>query len=207
MLEKNVLRTMYSLRADDIVPVMEELPELLKNLGFKQLTDTNATSLRGDNVVMFFCAKNSHFCYGIIDNVTSGGTINFVHANREPSEEEEYDGYDSHYMAPKHFGKYLYKVISETRLVNDENLKNAGFRPLSEASPSEMPLGCLVLLHHKESHITFPVIVRVLSHDFEGDHRLLYWRQSGIVVGQWDTGVIMDHVNHSFSEYEYLVLS
>ena len=207
MLEKNVLRTMYSLRADDIVPVMEELPELLKNLGFKQLTETNATSLHNGNVVLFFNCKSNIFSSGIIDNVTSGHTINFVHAQHELSEAEEYHGYGSDHMDSNHFGKYLYKVISETRFANDENLKNAGFRPLSEASPSEMPLGCLVLLHSKGSHFTFPVIVRGLSHKFEGDHRLLYWRQSGIVVGQWDTGVIMDHVNHSFSEYEYLVLS
>ena len=183
----------------NIFPVLDELPQVLRACGFKQLTNEAAAELREKSVVMLFnISKNTISTY-VIHKVIPNTRLDFTH-DRPISADAEMHGYEAK-LPSASFHNYLYKVIAEKPIHNSADAGNAGFRPLSEVHSGEMRPGNVVLLRVKRTEYITLAIVRVLKM-CNGDQRLLYWTQCPHVVGEWISKAFIGN----FDRYEYLVL-
>lgn len=212
-MKENVLSVhLKHIEANDVVPNVAELNEVLPMKGFRPLTEASPTTLPVGSVVAIYNLQKHTMLFGVVWEHTYAG-FNYLPGgelkNITPNDE------DLEHMRKKYdYESRLYKVITHLPVVDGKPqlelflnaIEEAGFRSLNEASPEDLPAGCLAFLYDANSYSLAPVIVRVLSMQFEGDHRFLYWYQSAITAGTWHSGVIMDKLN-SFKNYSYLVVS
>lgn len=196
---------------DDLKPNVAKLAEFLTERGFLPLTKENAQKdlpigslaliYNSQNHTMFFALVQKHVFW---NNQYMG--IGFLPSGKLTTSTTEKE--------MKHLSDFkglVFKPIAHLDVVNGipqvddlpNLLKGIGFKPLTEAFPEEMLSGSLVFLYEKSGKL-IPVIVRELSHLFEGDHRLLFWKQNAIVAGNWDEAVIMGHLT-PFNNYAYYV--
>ena len=195
----------------EVRPFLDTLTERLTRAGFKQLTEEAATKMRPGYVVMFYNIPNNTSAIYIIGAITAS-SISFRH-EKEPAKdpcvtapdlEATCHGYVGFRMTSSLYKDYMYMVLAAKPIIGEELVKNANFLPLSDAAPTDIPLGSFVLLRDQSGTIT-PVITRVLSRHIENDHRFLFWKQSPHVNGEWQSGVLMHHCT-PLSNYDYLIL-
>lgn len=200
----------------ELHPFLDTLTERLTRAGFKQLTEEAATEILHDYVVVLYKKSTKSFSAYIIDMVSASG-ISFRHKKDQtgkvdpcvtaPDLEAVCHGYVDFHMQHHHYDDYLYKVISTAPIIGEKLVKNAGFLPLSKATPTDIPRGSVVLLRDQDGTIT-TVIARELSDKFENDPRFLFWKHSPIVRskdGEWQSDVLMGH-RTPHSKYHYLLV-
>jgi hypothetical protein len=183
----------------------------LKQMGFKPLTRKAAKTLVGKQVI--FGTPNTcgyKLFVRTIAKVDKKTGMEFEHKPvpvRQLSEAAKFDsGLQHDILCVTAYQKHLYLVISDKPITTSEGAKTAGFKQLSEVSPSDLPLGTLVLIRNKNNGTIFPAIVRVMGKSTDEDLVLLYWSLSSIVAGQWQTDRMVNNKNQ-FRQYEILVLS
>lgn len=193
---------------ENLKPDVSKLTDILLEKGFRPLTKESSQELPIGSLILIHDGKNS--------------TISFVLIQQHVFWNNEYLGFRHSFKlqtpdsinATKTFCDFkqkFFKVIGQVSVIDGtaqvqdlpDVLKGIGFKPLAEATPEDLSTGDLVFLYTKNGSIT-PIIIRVLSHQFPGDHRLLFWKQSSIVAGDWEDAVIMEHLT-PFEKYEYFV--
>lgn len=196
-MKEKILRIHFN----DVEPNVAEMAEILPEAGFRPLTDATPSTLPdGAVVVIYNNISNTLSPLFIIGRHLRNGFsyMLFNDLNNSPALEYLDD-----------FRGKFYKVLFQLPVVDSQPqleslpqaIQNAGFCPLNKATPEDLPEGAVALLY-ADSKVLIPVIVRVLS---TSNKKLLYLHQ-GIVVGDWHSNVIMDHLN-PFDNYLYKVIS
>lgn len=202
MSNKNILKIQFITPEPE--PNIAEMTEVLLKKGFRPLIDSTPADLPPGAVLLIYnCTKHTLFSIVVNEQNLRGFSYMFFNAlNADPDIVQM----DKEY----HFKNWYYKVLMQLPEVTanpaEEVLQKlfaeVGFKNLSEATPEDLPQGCIALI--SDSHCRFnPVIVRVLS---MSNRRLLYLRQSAQVAGDWESDVIMDHRN-PLRNFSYLVIS
>lgn len=197
MSNKNILTIQFE-------PNIDEMTHILRKRGFRPLIDSTPADLPPGAVLLIYnCTQHTLFSIVVNEHNLRGFSYMFFNAlNADPDIVQMSKVY--------HFKNWYYKVLMQLPEVTanpaEEVLQKlfaeVGFKNLSEATPEDLPQGCIALI--SDSHCRFnPVIVRVLS---MSNRRLLYLRQSAQVAGDWESDVIMDHRN-PLRNFSYLVIS
>ena len=197
MSNKNILKIQFE-------PNIDEMTNVLLKKGFRPLIDSTPADLPPGAVLLIYnCTKHTLFSIMVNEQNLRGFSYMFFNAlNADPDIVQM----DKEY----HFKNWYYKILMQLPEVTanpDEKLlqklfAEVGFKNLSEATPEDLPQGCIALI--SDSHCRFnPIIVRTLS---MSNRRLLYLRQSAQVAGDWESDVIMDHQN-PLRDFSYLVIS
>lgn len=183
-----------------------ELTEIVSKAGFRQMTDATPANLPVGSVVAIYNTRNQTFFFGVVREYYLDGSFGYIpfsqlkDAEPEMGDMEKYD-----------FKDHMYNVYMQVAVIDnhpqaevlEKEVQKAGFRPLAEATPEDLPDGCVTMLYSCISNTIGVVIVRTLS---MSNKRFLFWNQSAIVAGDWHSNVIMDELN-PFENYQYLVIS
>jgi len=206
-MKENILRLHFNdVEPKDFELNVDELDEILPQVGFRPLTEVTPDTLPVGSVLLIYNFRNHTMSPVVICEYHHLGFSYIDFSDLNDVEPNRYDLYQK-----CGFKDLLYKVFIQLTVI-DTNvqanllpkvIEEAGFKPLDEATPEDLPSGAVVLLYAAKSGLLTPLIVRVLS---MSNKRFLYWRQSPIVAGDWDTAVIMDDLK-SFKNYSYLVIS
>lgn len=185
-------------------PTIADMAEILPKKGFRRLSDSTPADLPPGAVVLIYnYTKHTIASIVICEHDYQGFSFMFFNAlNHDPDTEHMNKDYD--------FKNWYYKVLMNLPEVTpnpgEELLRKLfaeiGFKNLDEATPVDLPQGCIALISNFSCRFT-PVIIRVLS---TSNRRLLYLRQSAQVAGDWESDVIMDHRN-PLRNFSYLVIS
>lgn len=197
MSNKNILKVHFE-------PHIADMAEILPKKGFRRLSDSTPTDLPPGAVLLIYnSTKQTISAIVVCDHDYRGFSYMFFNAlNHNPDIEHMSKAYD--------FKNWYYKVLLNLPEVTPnpgEKLlqrlfEEIGFKNLAEATPEDLPQGCIALISDSSCRFT-PVIIRVLS---KSNGRLLYLRQSAQVAGDWESDVIMNHQN-PFENLQYLVIS
>jgi len=185
-------------------PNIAEMAEILSNSGFRSLSNATVDNLPIGAVVLLYNSHNHALLPIVICQHYFRGFsyMLFEDLNNDP------DIYNLDCI--RDFEKFMYKVIFQlpgadpnpTKEFLNKAFADLGFKPLNEATPENLPQGCIALITRNNSTLC-PVIVRTLSME---NRRFLYIGQNHITVGNWHSNVIMDHLN-PFKNFSYLVIS
>ena len=185
-------------------PNIAEMTDVLSNSGFRPLTGATVENLPIGAVVLLYNSKNHALLPIVICQHYFRGFsyMLFEDMNNDP------DIYNLDSV--RDFEKFMYRVIFQLPEANlnpgkeiiSRAFADLGFKSLKEATPDNLPQGCIALITHNDITLC-PVIVRVLSVE---NRRFLYIAQSPIVVGSWHSNVILDELN-PFKNFSYLVIS
>lgn len=199
MSNKNILTIQFTPE-----PNITEMTEVLLKKGFRKLSDSTPADLPPGAVLLIYNSiKHTITSIVVCEHDYQGFNYMFFNAlNHDPDIEYMNKAYD--------FKNWYYKVLMnlpEVTPTPDEELlrklfAEVGFKNLDEATPEDLPQGCIALISESRCRFT-SVIVRVLS---MSNKRLLYLRQSAQVAGEWESDVIMDHRN-PLRNFSYLVIS
>jgi len=185
-------------------PNIAEMSEILLKKDFRTLTEANDETLPAGTVAMLYNPCNNTMFAILVVKHTSLGLIYLLFNNMAKGQE-----FGNFLCTKQNFKNLYYKPLfqvpmkdSKPQLENlSQILSKAGFCSLVDATPDNLPEGCIALLY-SHSIVIIPSIVRVLS---KGNNRFLYLRQ-GNVAGSWQSSVIMDHLS-PFEKFSYLVIS
>lgn len=197
MSNKNILTIQFE-------PNIAEMTDIFLKKNFRPLSDSTPADLPPGAVLLIYnSTKHTISSIVVCEHNYRGFSYMFFNAlNHDP---------DIEHMDKKyHFKNWYYKVLMHLPEVTpnpgEELLRKlfaeVGFKNLNEATPEDLPQGCIALISDSSCRFT-PVIVRVLS---MSNRRLLYLRQSAQVSGDWESDVVMDHRN-PLSNFSYLVIS
>lgn len=185
-------------------PNIAEMTDVLSNTGFRPLTDATVETLPIGAVVLLYNSQNHALLPIVICQHYFRGFsyMLFEELNNDP------DICTLDYV--RDFDNFMYKVIFQLpsaepnpgKEIISKAFADLGFKPLSEATPDDLPQGGIAVITHNDNTLC-PVIVRVLSMD---NRRFLYISQNHIVAGNWHSNVIMDELN-PFKNFSYLVIS
>ena len=193
---------------ENLKPDVSKLTDLLLEKGFRPLTKESSQELPIGSLVLIHDGKNPRLYFYLVQKHVfwNNEYLGFNHSFKLQT--------PASIQATKtfcDFNQQFFKVIAQVNVIDGipqanelpDVLKGIGFKPLAEATPEDISTGNLVFLYEKNGSIT-PIIIRVLSHQFADDHRLLFWKQGYIVAGNWEEAVIMEHLT-PFEKYEYFV--
>ena len=191
-------------------PDVSKLTELLLAKGFRPLTKESSQKLPIGSLVLIHSGNTNSLSFALVqkhlywNNAYLG--FNYVPNSRlqPPCSTDMARTFDN-------FNQKFYLVLGQVNVIDGipqvdklpELLKEIGFKPLAEAVPEDVSSGDMVFLYENTGRLT-PIIIRELSHQFANDHRLLFWKQSPIVIGEWQSDVLMEHLT-PFKNYEYFV--
>lgn len=200
MSNKNILKIHFN----DNEPNIAEMTDVLLKNGFRKLSDSTPADLPTGAVLLIYdCTKHTLFSIVVNEHNLRGFSYMFFNAlNSDPDIVQM----DKEYYFKNWYYKVLIQLHEVTANPAEEVLQKlfaeVGFKNLSEATPEDLPQGCIALISDSDCRFN-PVIVRTLS---MSNRRLLYLRQSAQVAGDWESDVIMDHRN-PLSDFSYLVIS
>ena len=199
-MEKQILRVSFE-------PRIEDMGKILPQAGFRPLVDATPEDLpAGSVVVVYNRLSNSMYTIVIFEHYRDD-CFSYMNFNRI----DEYEAECSFsYNRRADFSDSLYKVIFHLPVVASKPkvellphiIKESGFKSLDEASTEDLPDGCVAMLYYVKNGNLFPLVVRTLSLE---NRRLLYLRER-IVAGNWESKVLMNHLN-PFTDYLYKVIS
>lgn len=185
-------------------PNIAEMTEVLSNTGFRPLSTATVDDLPIGAVVLLYNRKNHALLPIVICQHYFRGFsyMLFEELNNDPD--------ICNLDCVRDFDNFMYKVIFQLpnaepnpgKEILSKAFTDLGFKPLSEATPDDLPQGGIALVTLNNSTLC-PVIVRVLSLE---NRRFLYISQNHITAGNWHPNVIMDEFK-PFKNYSYLVVS
>ena len=185
-------------------PNIADMTEVLLKNDFRPLSDATPDDLPTGSVLLIYnSTKHTMSTIVVCEHTLLGFTYMFFNALNDAPDIE-------HMNRRYHFKNWHYKVLTtlpevtpnpDTKLLL-KLFAEVGFKPLNEATPEDLPQGCIALVSDNSCRVT-PVIVRVLS---MSNRRFLYLRQSAQVAGDWESDVIMDHQN-PLRNFSYFVIS
>ena len=185
-------------------PNIAEMTYVLSNTGFRPLTGATVDTLPIGAVVLLYNSQNHALLPIVICQHYFRGFsyMLFEELNNDPD--------ICNLDCVRDFDNFMYKVIFQLpnaepnpgKDILNKAFADMGFKPLSEATPDDLPQGGIALVTLNNSTLC-PVIVRVLSLE---NRRFLYISQNHITAGNWHPNVIMDEFK-PFKNFSYLVIS
>ena len=185
-------------------PNIAEMTNILSNSGFRPLSTATVDSLPIGAVVLLYNSQNHALLPIVIEQHYFRGFsyMLFEELDNDPAV------HNMDYI--RDFDNFMYKVVFQLpgaepnpgKEIISKAFDSLGFKPLGEATPADLPQGCIALIAHNDSTLC-PVVVRVLS---MVNRRLLYISQNHITAGNWHSNVIMDELK-PFKNFSYLVIS
>ena len=198
-MSNNILKVQFE-------PTISSMSEVLSQKGFRPLKDYTPADLPAGAVVLLYKHSNHTITTIVIcEHNYRGFSYMFFNAlNREEPDVVHMDMYDD-------FHKWYCKVLMHLPEVTpnpDEKLlqklfAEVGFKNLGEATPEDLPQGCIALIADASTCKFYATICRVLS---LSNQRYLYLRQSAQVAGDWEDDVILGHLK-PLKNFTYLVIS
>ena len=197
-MSNNILKVQFE-------PTISSMSNILFQKGFRPLKDYTPSDLPAGAVVLLYNAANHTLATIVIcEHHYRGFSYMFFNALNEAPDVEHMDKVNGVH-------KWYFKVLMHLPEVTpnpDEKLlqklfAEVGFKNLGEATPEDLPQGCISLIADASTCKFTPTICRVLS---TSNQRYLYLRQSAQVAGDWEDDVILGHQT-PLKNFTYLVIS